>query len=243
MGVLTFLLTHSYHRRKELHTARLAQEREATRAVTLREERIRVARDLHDQLGSHFTLIRQSSRRLGGNLELSPTAQTEVFSIQRHAEQMVDNLHELIWIAQPTNDTLLSLVGNMVDQASRVFHSTEVALRIDAPIEVPDIPIPAPLRRDLALAFKEALHNIIKHAKPRKVDLIIQWTSHRLEVVLENDGVLADPHWDPSRNGLRNVQERMRAHGGEAQIQFRSDTARVTFDLPYPRKLEAGGER
>jgi signal transduction histidine kinase len=243
MGVLTFLLTHSYHRRKERQAMRLAQEKEATRAVTLREERHRVARDLHDHLGTHFTYIRQSSQRLREAVQLSTSAQAEVVAIQGHADAMVDNLQELIWVAQPTHDTLPSLVGHLMDQATRAFHTTETALRIDAPIEVPDYPIPAPMRRDLSLAFKEALHNIVKHAQPRKVDLLMQWTNHRLKVVLENDGVQSDPSWDPSRNGLRNAQERMRAHGGEAQIQFSPGTVRVTFDLPYPRKLEAGGQR
>jgi signal transduction histidine kinase len=89
---------------------------------------------------------------------------------------MVGELDEIVWAVNPRNDTLASLAGYFGSYAQRLLEIASVACGLDIAPELPEHPLDPKFRQEIFLAFKEALTNIVRHAKATKVWLRIAVT-------------------------------------------------------------------
>lgn len=239
-GAGIFLLTRSYYRRRERATAALRSIRE----TTLRQERDRVARDLHDQLGAHLTEIARAS----GNARrtLSDTAQVErsLRAIEARARELVDSLDGIVWLTHPGNDSLRKTVSYLTDRIAETLHAAGLTLELDVPARLPEYSLESQVRRDILLSVREALHNVVKHARATRVTVSLRVESRRLRIRVQDDGHSAGNGGGARRNGngLENMRERMRRHGGTFEIHFGNAGTCVFFDLPLPGSPISDGE-
>ncbi len=124
-------------------------------------ERKRIARDLHDQIGSELT-------RLSFASEASASGGGEVPGLARDA---VRSLEEVVWATDPAKDDVLHLVEFLSRHTREYLAGQPIRLHLEVPIGLPASPLTAHVRHHLALAFKEALHNVVKHAAASEVRL------------------------------------------------------------------------
>jgi len=94
--------------------------------------------------------------------------------------------------------------------------------------------LPVDRQRDLILMFKEALHNIMRHAAATGVDIRLTQSNTQLSVILRDNGRGFDPAAATDGMGLTNLQRRAAKHGGSVRI----DTApaqgtTLTITLPF----------
>jgi signal transduction histidine kinase/sugar lactone lactonase YvrE len=188
--------------------------------------RLRIARDLHDEIGSN----------LGGIALLLGVAEQEhdadAFQrIRAITLQSIEALKDLVWMIDPGHDALPDMLQRMRDIAGnlppgllREFTVTGDATGRRAPLEV---------RRNVLPIFKEALHNIIKHAQAQSVTIEIALTDHRLALTIRDDGVGMDPSAAPGGHGLRNMQRRAAEIGGRLTIESKPG-AGTTIRLEVP---------
>lgn len=236
-GAAIFVVTRGYYRRRE-RTARMLHE---VRESTLRAERDRVAQDLHDQLGAHITEIARTSGNARRSLDQTPLVERSLRSIEKTAGELVDSLDRIVWITQSRNDTLERTVAYLLDRIAETLEAADLACELDVPVRLPDIPIESVVRRDILLAVREALHNVIRHAGATRVRVAVAIEARRLRIQVEDDGC-AEPRYPGegrrhSGNGLANMEERMRRHGGSCTVRFEDRGTCVALDLPLPEPL------
>jgi ligand-binding sensor domain-containing protein/signal transduction histidine kinase len=205
-----------------LHERRKVRRKLETleRRHAIDRERVRIARDIHDELGAGLTQI-----GLLADLGLSQTAdaeqkQTSFSKIGSRARTAASALDEIVWASNPRNDNLPRLADYLCQLADDCFEPTSVRCRKEVPTGLPAVPVGAELRHHLALTVKEALTNALKHSGARTVRLRLTWNPPELLVAVEDDGAGFEPGGDsPQGNGLRNQAARMKEIGGTVEIK------------------------
>jgi signal transduction histidine kinase len=197
---------------------------ELERRHALENERKRISKDMHDELGANLTRIAILSEIAKNDMGDSNRLQTHLEKIAETARATIDSMSEIIWAINPQNNTLDNLSAYLRKCAAAVFEMTPVRCRLNFPETVPDHPISAEFRRHIFMAVKEALHNVVKHAKATEVEIELVSQNHALQIVVKDDGrgFAADARHGHG-NGLRNMSKRIEEVGGKLEIQSRPD--------------------
>ena len=210
-------------REVEQRTVELGNEiRERQRAEQQRQielERARVAHDLHDDLGARITEVNMLASLVNSPQNSAEERKTYADDLKEIALHMVSSLDEIVWAVNPRNDTVSSLAGYFGAYAQRFLELASISCGLD----VADYPLEQPLdtrfRRQIFLAFKEALANIVQHAQAEKVWLRIFVQDGDLVVIVSDDGpgFVSDGR-SVGADGIVNMQERLVALGGTCTI-------------------------
>jgi ligand-binding sensor domain-containing protein/signal transduction histidine kinase len=204
------------------------------RARLVERERGRIARDLHDDLGSGLTDISTTSA-LGQDPSVQMSEAREYFGeISQRSNDMVIALDEIVWAVNPKNDHLGSLATYFSQFTEHLVRRTPLQWRFDIPEQLPQLPLNAEQRHSLFLAFKEALQNAITHAAASHLRVSIAVEAGMLRIILADDGrgfEAGAPR--PGADGLRNMRERLEQLGGRCEIvSAPANGTRVTFEVP-----------
>lgn len=200
------------------------------RARELAALRERIARDLHDEIGSHLGSI-----ALMSELALRPDAGVDlresVAEIHRLACEAGTSMRGIIWLVREQGRPTLARLGEAMRQAA------DLLLR-DVPHAVA---IPADdgrtadldCHRHVYLLFREAVHNCARHAQARQVDIALSWDAGRLTLVVADDGCGFDPATAIGGSGLANLRHRATAIGGRLAIASAPGRGtRITLEAP-----------
>jgi signal transduction histidine kinase/ligand-binding sensor domain-containing protein len=192
---------------------------ERQRAVE--NERARIAKDIHDDLGSTLTRITMLSDPARGALAEIPATIGNLDQIHTTARELTRSMDEIVWAINPQHDTLDSLMAYLESFAQDFLGTARVRCRLDMPLQYPVLPLTAEVRHNLFLAFKEALHNVVKHSKATEVRIAASLTTTELTLVLEDNGCGFSPSEAGRRgfgNGLPNMRRRLGKIGGHCEI-------------------------
>lgn len=204
----------NYERRK---VRRKLEELERQHAVE--RERARIARDIHDELGTDLTqigLLADVGCVTPGDAKEAEANFTKIAERSREAVRALDGI---VWAANPRNDFLPRLADYLCELVDDCFENSEVRCRKEVPTVLPQIPVGAELRHNLSLAVKEALANSLKHSHAATVRLKLEWSEPELVVTVEDDGVGFDmASVRALSNGLGNQQSRMKEIGGNVEV-------------------------
>jgi signal transduction histidine kinase len=127
-----------------------------------------------------------------------------------------------VWTVNPSNDTLDGLVNYVCKYAQEYLAIAGVRYRLDVPDTLPATPISPELRHNVFLASKEAITNVVRHAKATSVCIRLRLDPNRFTFEIEDNGRGLgglDPKAAALRNGLRNMRKRMEDIGGEFSIE------------------------
>jgi len=229
-------------RTQQLHEE--VRERElAERERVLETERSRIARDLHDDLGSSLTeigVLAAKGQRTGSEDELA----TLFRAIIVKARGLVTALDVIVWAVDPEDNSLESVADYLSDFAGEYLSPCQIACRFDIPVELPSIMLDGRLRHDLLLAVKETLNNVVRHSQATEVEFRIVFKENRFQIVISDNGKGFDAEKTHEGNGLRNLPLRLSKLGGHYRIQ--SSPAKgtmVTIELDLsPRAKVPGAE-
>lgn len=210
------------HRRLRRRLARLEQEQ------ALERERMRIARDMHDEMGSKLTKISFLSEHVQMDAEASGSASEKIQSIAQTSRDLLKTMDEIVWVVNPHNDTLENLVAYLSHYAAEYFQNTSIDCEMRLPPEIPHHPLSSEARHNLFLAFEEILNNVLKHASATTVKIAMTVNGRKLELRITDNGHGFDtgrprPGNDVARggrggNGLNNMHQRLAAIGGQCQV-------------------------
>ena len=226
VATVRFISTQKLKRQLQRH-----RQREA-----LEHERARIARDLHDQLGANLTQVTLLGEMAEADKELPAEVESHAQQICATARETTRALDEIVWAVNPSNDTLEGLMNYACKYAQDYFALAGVRHRVDMPAQLPAAAIPPDVRHHVFLAFKEAVHNVVKHASASEA-----WVRLRLEPgqfilsVEDNGRGLGDQSEKKLRNGLKNMRRRMQDIHGEFEI-ISSHTSGTMVRLIVPGK-------
>ena len=203
-----------------LHRLRLA------RAVATERLRLRIARDLHDEIGAGLSSIALLSDAVGSSRAgIADTDRKELRKIAGAARDMVGDLRDIVWSIDPEADRLEDIVGRMRDVADDLLGGLHVTFDVQPGSHLTR-KLSMDARRDLLLLYKEALHNIARHAGATAVRIVLRIDRSRLALVIADDGVGFVPGHATSGVGLRSLHERATRIG--ARLDVESEPGRGT---------------
>ncbi|MBS0633128.1 MAG: hypothetical protein JSS11_14555 [Verrucomicrobia bacterium] len=210
-AVTRWLATRALRRRMALLEAQSAIER----------ERLRLARDLHDEVGSGLGRVilfaGEADRVSQDPAQLAAALQR----VRATAQDLVQHARQIVWAVSPQHDTLASLVERLGDYTFDTLRAAGIACRLDLPAvaDLPAVTIGSEMRHSLFLALKEAVHNCVKYSAAKDAALTLRVAGGFLEIILQDHGRgFAPGECQGSGHGLRNLALRAEALGGTGTI-------------------------
>ena len=228
-----------FERRKARRKLERVQQQRA-----LERERTRIAKDIHDDLGANLTRITLLSDSVRSDLSDTAQAETGLDRISATARDLTRAMDEIVWAVNPKHDRLDSLVNYLGKFAQDFLSTAGIAYRSEVPIQLPHWPLGSQVRHNLFLAFKEALHNVVKHAVAKEVHMALALREEAFVLTVTDNGcgfklgdLAATADTASLRlstgNGLANMKNRMEEIGGHCEVQSELGTGTIVrFVVP-----------
>jgi signal transduction histidine kinase len=219
-----------WHRmRREM--LRLKQQR------VLETERLRIAHDIHDDLGARITQISLLSAMAQENTSFPDMARADFDKVSKMSRELVAALYETVWAVNPENDNLEALGNYLCQMVKQSCERTVLRCRFHV-LDLPhDVQVSSQTRHNISMAVKEAVHNIIKHAKASEVTIRMVFADGFLEVTVHDDGSGFDLNGINRGNGLANMTQRLQNIGGSCLIESKpgqGTTVRMRLRIRLP---------
>lgn len=200
-----------HHRRK---TARLLAE------SALSNERSRIARDMHDQVGAMLSQLSVLQDTFARDHDFSAAARDDLGELTHNTRQAVHALNDVVWTVNPRHDTLESLADYLIRYADHYLSPVDIRCHLDAPATWPAVAIRAQVRHELVCAYKEALQNIVKHARATAVEVKLEFKAADFAVTVADNGVgLSSSPQATGGDGLDNMRNRLAAIQGGCAVR------------------------
>ena len=206
---------------------------QSERRRSIETERMRIAQDIHDDMGARLTQICLASGLALRHTPPGSAAIEELRRLDRAAREVVVALDEIVWAVNPAQDTLEGL-GNYISQyVTEITAESGLRCRLEIPTLLPARVISSGARHHLLMAVKEALNNALKHAGATEVRVQLEFTTPTVTVTISDDGAGFDRECAPAGNGITNMEGRLRDVGGSCTIRSApGEGSTVTFTLP-----------
>ena len=211
------------------------------------EERRRIARDLHDDLGQRLTALRLTLEALADKASgdaVWARAVPDALGMLAHIDEGLDFLAWELRPAALDELGLIKVLDTYVEEWSRhagvraLFHAPRHDVgRFAAEIEV-----------SVYRIAQEALHNVAKHARARSVNVLLETRGDSVVVVIEDDGIgFQGVEFSEQMIGLTGMRERAAAVGGTLDIEptpggGTTVLARIPIVATIPRRVHPPGE-
>lgn len=234
VGLLAVTLAIVFVQRNRMHKHNLlalARENELSIRMARMEERMRIAEDMHDDLGAGLTSIKLLSevalQKPGGH-----DAREEIGKISRLAGALVDVLSEIVWAMRSANDSLDNLLGYIRAYAAGFLADAGMTCRAEFPEIIPQVPLSGDFRRNLFLVVKEALNNIVKHSGATEVVLGCEFIGEQCRISIRDNGKSEGAAPQQGHGfGLSTMSDRMQKVGGTFSFERNGGT---TVRLSFP---------
>jgi signal transduction histidine kinase len=206
----------------------------------IERERLRISKDMHDDIGSTLTQVAQLTEIARGEPGLPVPAQNQLERIRLQARAAVQALDEIVWATNPKNDNLSQFAEYLCRFADECFELSATRCWVEVPTDLPPIPLRADLRHNVFLAVKESFSNVLKHSGAREAWLRLRLTSAGMELEIEDSGKGFTPSppipGSSHGNGLRNMKSRLDECDGHAEISSTPGKGtRVRFSVMLPQ--------
>ncbi|MEP4077221.1 histidine kinase [Haloferula sp.] len=200
----------------------------------LAKVRERIAGDLHDEVGSNLGSI-QMFADLADERSGAPD---ELKRIQRIAAETVSAVRDIVWLLRPGGDHRIGTVEHLRETSSIMleplkwdFAANEEAWQSELSDEH---------NRHLFLFFREALHNILRHASATEVKVKVEQDAEYFRLMIEDNGCGIDEKRLARKSTLRALRQRVEALEAIMEVKTASgDGTRLSLEIP----LDTGKKR
>ncbi|RPD48913.1 hypothetical protein DRJ53_09645 [Paracnuella aquatica] len=204
------------------------------RLLAVEKLRNRVARDLHDDMGSTLSTINILSSMAKTKMSTDAVKTTEYLSkISDNSQRMMEAMDDIVWSIKPSNDSMQRITARMREFATNVLEAKDIELQFSVSEEVHDVKLNMEARRDLFLVFKEAVNNAAKYSKADQVSVCVELHKRALVLTVQDNGRGFDVASADGGNGLGNMQKRADAMNGRVRIVSQpGEGTKVTVLVP-----------
>ena len=228
---ILFVLTFRYYSWRRMRRAMaILQQQHA-----LEQERLRIAQDIHDDLGARITQISIVSGMAQKDASASDKARADFDRISAMSRHLVSALYETVWAVNPENDNVEAVGTYLCQRINELCVQAGLRCRLNVSSLPHDVEVSSRARHNLSMAANEAVHNVIKHANATLVTVKITFENDMLTVLIADDGRGFRQDAPPSTGyGLTNMQRRMREIGGTCEVKGGDGTGTsIQFQLSF----------
>lgn len=186
----------------------------------LEEIRVRIARDLHDDMGSTLSSIRFFSEYAQSQItDQKPEVIPVLQRISSSAAILSEAMQDIIWTIHTRNDRLEDLVTRMREFGFRTLEARQISFHLQITDTFLTTRLSIAQRRNIYLIFKEAINNAVKYSGCNEVRLFLTLKGNRLRMAIEDNGKGFDLATVQNGHGLINMQRRAEEMTGDLQIK------------------------
>ncbi len=195
--------------------------------------RLRISKDLHDEIGSNLASIAIRSSVVKKREALSELTRQDLDEIRSLSRLTAESMRDIVWLINPDNDKMENLLVKLREVCSNML--MEIPWELHSNMDASKQPLELQKRRVLVLILKEALHNIVKHAEAEKVDISLNNEKDNLRLIVRDDGKGFDPQSKAGTGlGQKSMRERAAEIGGELTVKSApGEGTRVELVLPF----------
>lgn len=179
--------------------------------------RLRIAQDLHDDIGASLGSIVLMSDMVRRRFSSEGRDRRWLERIGRTAREMSADLQEIVWLVSPNHDRLDHLIQRMQQVTATLLAGIPHTFKAPDTGRVDTLEMA--VRRNVLLIYKEILHNIVRHARASEVAIRVDKDDGRLVLRVTDDGVGFDPEVQHAGHGLANIQRRMEKVEGSITLE------------------------
>jgi len=203
----------------------------------LAEERARIARDLHDDLGTALTGVALRLDVLRRSAHGGPALIDRLVESAASIRALAERMREVVWAVNPRCDTVSSLASFLEQQAGQFLKADGLRCQLDFPDDIPPLPLDGDTRYQLALGVREALANAVRHAAASEIVLGLRVEADQLTVwVTDNGRGFRVAGGGASGDGLANMRARLEKVRGHCDCRSTPGAGTtVEFCVPFQR--------
>lgn len=186
----------------------------------LQQERARIARDIHDDVGSRMTQLVLHGEVAKSELPCESATRPQLDKICEEARGVLSTMDEILWAVNPKRDTFVDFASYVCDYAQTFLKPTPIQCLFDVAPAMTAMALELPLRRTLLMVIKETLNNAVKYSEATELRLQILCQGQDLVVIVTDNGKGFDSSkTKQNRNGLTNMAQRMCEVAGTCRIK------------------------
>ncbi len=242
LAIVLSLIGFLFYNQQKLKNRQLQKENELKDALLkietqnrLQEQRLRISRDLHDNIGAQLTFIISSLDNLKYGFQLPEKLNDKLKTISEFTTTTIYELRDTIWAmnkSEITFEDLQSRISNFMDKANSSAEQIQFNFNIDTGLSN-DLTFTSVEGMNIYRIIQEAVNNALKYAEANTIDVQFKKENDRLFVSITDDGKGFDPSKVEDGNGLNNMKKRANEINAQIQIDSKTDNG-TTVSLKMP---------
>jgi ligand-binding sensor domain-containing protein/two-component sensor histidine kinase len=182
--------------------------------------RNRIAKDLHDDMGSSLSTINILSEMARKKIDSDiPATKKFINQISDNSNRIMESLDDIVWNIDTANDSMENTLSRMREFAGNLLEARDISYTFKADETIWDIHLELGRRHDFFMIFKEAVNNLAKYSGCATVSIGILLRKNNLVLRIADDGKGFQNNQLFEGNGLTNMQQRASALKGVLSIQ------------------------
>lgn len=199
----------------------LRKKKRSQNLQNLMNERLRISRELHDEVGATLSGVAMyihltKSQLQSGYLE---EVKNSLDIMQDSSVQMVNKLNDIVWLINPNNSALSDLMARLEEYAINMTTAKNMDLKLNIEKKAYEHSLSMEQRRSIYLFCKEAINNAVKYSEGTILELSVKKEGDLLSFVIHDNGKGFDRNSIKRGNGLKNLQQRANESDGVYFIQ------------------------
>lgn len=228
LALILSAIGYLFYNQQKLKNKQLHKENELKDALIkietqnkLQEQRLRISRDLHDNIGAQLTFIISSIDNLKYGFDIQDNKlNNKLETISEFTTSTIYELRDTIWAMNKneiTFEDLQTRISNYIDKAHVFDDKINFAFDVDKNVDL-GRKFTSVEGMNIHRVIQEAIHNSLKHANPSQISVEVSQYLHNLQIIISDDGNGFDTNSIVKGNGLMNMQKRINEIGGELLI-------------------------
>lgn len=247
IAVVIAVLGYLLYERQRARTRQQAQEyelRSARKEVEaqkrLKEQRHKISRDLHDNIGSQLTYIITSINRLKQQIGDKPDAQSQLDELGQFTTGTIKELRDTIWAMNQESIELSSLHSRIAGTIGNFNQLTESNTQIKSDFTTEEgIVLNSVAGMNIYRVIQEALNNAIKYSDAKYIKVITAVEDGHLKIHINDNGKGFEPEGIREGNGLKNMEFRASEINGDFKLSSLPGTGtNITLTVPLKHIVE-----
>ncbi len=217
LALVLGLLGYLFYNQQKLKNRQLQKENQLKDALLkietqskLQEQRLRISRDLHDNIGAQLTFIISSLDNLKYGFKIPEKLADKLKGISEFTTTTIHELRDTIWAMNKDKITFEDLqirISNFIDQANLAAQNIQFSFNVDASVDY-DMAFTSVRGMNIYRIIQEAINNAIKYAEASSINVNILKDQDKLVIGIKDDGKGFDEKSVKLGNGLNNMKKR-----------------------------------